>query len=339
MSVFDIDIINAFTDTLENAKKIVVIGHKNIDGDSLGASLAVSKFFKNKNKRTKVIVPDEIPRFFNWIDDLKDILIYEQAPWDAVDLISEADVIFMIDFSDFGRIDDLADSIQVADALKIVIDHHREPKEIADFMFVDTSSSSAAELVFDFLKIIDNDAINKEVAEYIYMGIASDTGNFMYDSVSSKTFATVSELLSHNIAKSKIVNGLFNNYPTSRLKFIGYLLHKNLNFIKNHKAAFITVSLNEKKQYDYKPGDLENLVNMPLSLAEVKFSILFTEYEDVVRLSLRSKGSFDVNKIARKFFSGGGHKNAAGGQINIPISEIHHYLEKNIDQIMKTGNE
>lgn len=337
-SVFDKDIINAFADTLENAKNIVVIGHKNIDGDSLGASLAVSEFFRRKNIKTKVIVPNEIPLFFNWVDDYNDILIYEKSPWNAVDFITDADVIFMIDFSDFSRIDDLADSVEVSKALKIVIDHHREPKEIADFMFVDINSSSAAELVYDFLKIIDNDVINKEVAEYIYMGIASDTGNFMYDSVTSKTFTTVSELLSYEINKSKIVNGLFNNFPTSRLKFIGYLLYKKLTFIEKYQTAYITISLKEKDEYGYKPGDLENLVNMPLSLAEVKFSILFTEDEDVLHLSLRSKGNFDVSNIARVFFRGGGHKNAAGGRINVSISQIPDFLDKNIEEIINAGN-
>ncbi|MBN2663407.1 MAG: bifunctional oligoribonuclease/PAP phosphatase NrnA [Bacteroidales bacterium] len=338
MSVFDLDIINAFTDTLGNAKNIVVIGHKNIDGDSLGASLAVSKFFKRKNIQTKVIVPNQVPLFFNWVDDFNDILIYEKSPWTAVDYITDADVIFMIDFSDFSRIDDLADSVEVSKALKIVIDHHREPKEIADFMFVDTNSSSAAELVYDFLKIIDNSNINKDVAEYIYMGIASDTGNFMYDSVTSKTFATVSELLSHDINKSKIVSGLFNNFPISRLKFIGYLLHKKLTFVEKYQTAYITISLKEKEQYGYKSGDLENLVNMPLSLAEVKFSILFTENDDGVHLSLRSKGNFDVSNIARVFFNGGGHKNAAGGRTSVLISQIPDFLDKNIDEIFRVGN-
>jgi len=338
MSVFDIDLINAFTDTLKNAKNIVIIGHKNIDGDCLGASLAVSEFFKRKNIKTKVIIPNEIPNFFNWIDNLNDILIYEQSPWEAVNYISEADVIFMLDFSDFSRIDDLSDSLQVAKGLKIVIDHHQEPKEIGDFMFVDPLSSSAAELVYDFLKIIDTKNINKDIAEFIYMGIASDTGNFMYDSATSKTFATVSELLAHKIDKSKIVNGLFNNYPISRLKFIGYLLNNKLNFIEKNNFAYISISLDEKEKFNYKPGDLENLVNMPLSLAKVKFSILFTEYEDGVRMSLRSKGDFDVNKIARRLFAGGGHKNAAGGRINVSINQIDEFLKNNIDEIVKTGN-
>jgi len=333
MDVFDKDIIDAFKDTLNKAKKIVVIGHKNVDGDCLGSTLSISKFFEKRGVETIVIIPNEIPGTFNWLKATEDILIYEHRPWDAVDHISVADVIFMVDFSDYGRIDDLADSIEVSNALKIAIDHHREPKEIADFMFVNHDCSSASEMVFEFLKIIDTDIIDTQIAEYLYMGIVSDTGSFMYDSANSKTFYAASELLKYNIDKTKIINGLFNNYPFNRLKFIGYLLDNKLEYIEKYNLAYIYVSNEDKEKFKYKPGDLENLVNMPLTISDIKFSILFLEAEKIVRVSMRSSGNIDVNKVSRKFFNGGGHKNAAGGRLDMSIEDALNYLNENIDSI------
>ena len=336
MNVLDSDIIDAFKDTLLKAKKIAIIGHKNIDADCLGASLAVSKFFSKLGCQTKIIVPDAIAELFAWLH-LQDIMIYNEAPWDAVSFINDSDVIFMLDFSDFGRIDDLADVIEVAKALKINIDHHREPKEIADFGFVDFNRSSASELVYEFLKIIDEKNIDKEIAEAVFMGIVSDTGSFKYDSANSETFLVAAELLKFDIDKSKIISGLFNNFTYDRLKLLGHSILNRIIYMPQKSAAFMYISNEDKQKYNYKDGDQENFVNMPLSINGVEFSALIFEAEDQVRISLRSVGDFDVNKVARRFFNGGGHKNASGGRSDLSFSQTVSFFEKNIDLIIETA--
>lgn len=337
MSLFDSDIILSIKESLINAKKIAIIGHKNIDGDCLGSTLAVERFFSKKNIQTQIIVPNKIPEFFNWIEKVKDIIIYEQNPLKADDFINFADIVFMLDFNDLGRIDDLADSIELTKSLKIIIDHHPQERENADFSFVDSKKSSAAELIFEFLKIIDSKNIDKKIAEYIYLGIVSDTGSFMYDSANSQTFKTASELLNFNINKSKIVNGLFNNYSFTRIKLIGHILDNNLVYLKEKNIAYIYISENEKKKFGYKSGDLENIVNIPLSISGVNFSVLFIETDKFVRVSLRSLGNFNVANIAAKFFNGGGHKNAAGGRLNFSINQTLDFFNSKINDIIKTG--
>lgn len=337
MKVFDIDIIDAFRDTLTKAKFIVIIGHKNTDADCLGSSFALSRFFNKKNVKTKIIIPDDIPVALNWLDNIDEVMIYEHAPWEAVNVITESDVIFMVDFSDFKRIDDLADSVEVSKALKINIDHHRDHKEIADFGFVDFNRSSASELVYEFLNILDKKNIDKQIAEYIYMGIVGDTGNFAYDSADSQTLKIASELLDYNIDKSKIINGLYNNYTFDRMTMLGHLLSKKMEYFPDKNFAFVSLSLNDQKQYNYQNGDHENMVNFPLSISDVRFSMLIFEKEDSVKVSLRSIGDFDVNKISRQFFDGGGHKNAAGGSSNKSLIDTINYIKNNIDEIIKIG--
>ncbi len=338
MNIFDPDIIEAFKDTLLKAEKIAVIGHKNVDADCLGASLAVSRFFDKLGCQSKIIIPDAVPELFGWLD-LPDILIYEQAPWDAVSFINDSDVIFMLDFSDFGRINELSDIVEVTKGLKINIDHHREPKEIADFAFVDYNRSSASELVYEFLKIVDEKNIDKEIAEAIFMGIVSDTGSFKYDSANSETFLVAAELLRFDIDKSKIISGLYNNYTFDRLKLLGYSIQNRIIYLPEKSTAFMYLSNEDKQKYNYKEGDQENFVNTPLSIKGILFSALILETEDDIKISLRSIGDFDVNKVARRFFNGGGHKNASGGRSDLPLKETVDFFQQNIDQIIEIATE
>jgi phosphoesterase RecJ-like protein len=333
--IFDTDIIDTFKNSLNEAKQICIIGHKNIDADSLGSALAIARFFEKKGIKTKIIAPDSLPDFFKWIDDLDKIITYELEPWEAVDFISFSDVIFFVDWGAYNRIGNLKDAVEISNSLKIMIDHHQEPQQIADFSFVDSSRSSAAELVYEFLKIIDKNNIDKKIAEYIYLGIVSDTGSFKYDSVDSQTFKTAAELLDYKINKSLIINKLYNNFSFDRLKFLGFVISNRLIYMPEKHIAYIYISEKDKKKFNYKNGDHENFVNWPLAISDVKMSALILETDNNVKISLRSTGNFDVNKIARKFFSGGGHKNAAGGKSELSFDDTLKMFQQNIDQMIQ----
>lgn len=338
MNIFNSEIIDSFKENLLNAKKISIIGHKNVDADCLGASLAVATFFKKKKCDVKIIIPDKIPDFFSWLN-LEDVLVFKQSKEIVDDFISQSEVVFMLDFGSLKRIDKLAEFVENSKALKINIDHHREPEKIADYSFVDINSSSASELVYDFLKIIDETNIDKEIAEYAFLGIVSDTGSFKYDSANSKTFSIAAELMNYKIDKNKIISGLFNNFSYNRLRLLGNSILNRIKYIPEKSSAYMYLTKEDKKEFDYKTGDHENFVNYPLSIDGVEFSMLFFDDFDGVKISLRSVGEFDVNKIARKYFNGGGHKNASGGRSNSNLKQTIEFFEKNIDEIIKTAKE
>ncbi len=333
--IFDPDIIDAFRDTIEKSKKITIVSHKNADADTLGCSLALSAFFNNKNIENTIIVPNALPDYFSWISDIDKIMIYENQPWDAVTVVQESDIIFMVDFNEWSRIEALADAIQVSKALKIVIDHHPEPQSIADFMFVDSKSSSAAQLVYQFMKIFDPNAIDKIVAEHIFMGIASDTGSFKYSSVTAETFEIAAELLKYGIDKDKIINGLFNNFSFDRLRLFGYIMSNETYHLKDKGITYMMLSKKIRNKFSYKKGDQENLVNWAMSVKGTRFGVIFVENDDVVRISFRSTGNFDVSKIAKQFYNGGGHRNASGGKSSLSLKETVENFVKNIDKLIE----
>lgn len=337
MEIFETEIMDAFRVKLENAQKISIIGHKNVDADCLGASMALQRFFTKKNVETKIIIPDEIPAFLNWLPYKDFTFVYNHSQNEVRSFLNESDFIFMVDFSNLRRIGDLEGVVEKIKVVKINIDHHREPQNIADFSFVEPERSSASELVFDFLKKIDKVNIDKQIAEYVFMGITSDTGNFAYSSAGSKTFSVASELLSFDIDKTKIINGLYNNHSYNRMKLMGYILANKMFYKSEKHFAYMVLSLEDQKKFEYKPGDHENFVNFPLSISDVNFAVLMFEQEDTVKISLRSIGNLNVNKISKKYFDGGGHLNAAGGRSDQNLEDTIAFFENNIDQILEIG--
>ncbi len=336
--LFEPKIIQKLQNLIMNSNKFVVIGHKNPDADCLGCTLALNYFFKELSKESIVIIPDEIPRFLKWTYKKENIRIYQNDKDTCEQLIKETDIIFLVDFNDTERAGNVSEAIKNSKKIKINIDHHQQPKDIADYAFIDPKSSSAAELVYNFIKHIAPEKINTQIAECVFLGIVGDTGSFMYDTVSSQTFSVTSELLTYNIDRTRIINGLYNNHSFDRLQLLGYMLaHKMIN-LKEKQTIVTSLSLNEQKKYRYKNGDHENFVNYPLQVKDNILSVFLFETNECVRLSLRSKGKFDVNKVANHFFNGGGHINASGGKLYLSVDESINYIIENIDEIIKIGN-
>lgn len=337
---FEQSVIKKIKEKINNSKNAVIITHKNADGDTIGSCLALNFYLKKMGLNVQTISPDAIPDFYNWIEDIDQIMVYEQQKNKVEHIIKDSDIIFMLDYSDLKRIGKLEPIVGQSNNIKIVIDHHPNSSKIADYMFVDSTYSSAAELLYDFLKNINKDIIDKKIAEYIFLGIASDTGSFRFDSAGYATFEKAAELLKYNVDKEKIMNGLFNNYTFDRLKLLGNMLSNNTVFLKDKHLTYMSISLEDKKKYNYKKGYHEFFVNWGLSIEDSYLAVLFVETEEKVRISLRSKGKkINVSKIAKTYYSGGGHFNASGGDSYKSLDETIKEFVKNIDEILKFSME
>jgi len=318
---------------LNESQSIVITAHKSPDGDAIGSSLALYHYLKKNNKDVSVIVPDSFPNFLMWMEDSSKILHFDSQTAEAEGIIEKADIIFSLDYNSLGRIGDLAEPLSKSSATKIVIDHHQDPKDFADHYIVDTMCCSTSQLIYEFIENLGElEKLDKTIGECIYCGIMTDTGSFRYPSTTSKTHRIIAHLIDLGVDGSKIHQEVFDNNTEDRLKLLGYALTEKMKVFPEQNAAYISLSQEELKRFSFKKGDTEGLVNYPLSIDGIKFTVLITEKEDKISMSFRSKDNFHVNKIANEHFNGGGHVYAAGGMLETSLEEAISEVEEVIKQ-------
>lgn len=307
--------IAALTELLQHPKQILITTHHKPDADALGSSLGLAGYLKKKGHQVTVITPSDYPAFLNWMEGNDDVLIYSAENDGLVHrLINQAEVIFCLDFSALCRINEMGEYIRQAPGVKVLIDHHLEPEDFAQIAFSDTSAAATAELVFEVIRDMGDQAlIDVQIGECLYAGIMTDTGSFRHPSTSRNVHLIIAELLHIGVNTSNIHRLIYDSHTEARLRFLGYVLKDKLRVLREYKTAFIAISAQELKDYDSKTGDTEGLVNFALSIEGVVFAALIIDRADAVKMSFRSVGEFSVNDFARKHFSGGGHRNAAGG--------------------------
>ncbi len=299
------------------AEKVVIVTHVSPDGDAVGSSLGLSHFLYSQGKRVHVIVPNAFPDFLRWMPGAKDIIRYDKYAEFANKLIEEADVICCLDFNALSRIDQMADAVAKSPARKLMIDHHPDPEAFCQITISHPEISSTSELVFRLICRLGNfEDIAKEIAECIYTGMMTDTGGFTYNSNSQETYFIISELLSKGIDKDEIYRKVYNTYSEGRLRLMGYVLYEKMQVFPPFHAALICLTKEEQKRFSYAKGDTEGFVNIPLSIKGIIFSDFFREdtEKELIKISLRSTGTFPCNRVATEYFNGGGHLNASGGE-------------------------
>ncbi len=301
----------------ERAEKIVIVSHVSPDGDAIGSSLGLYHFLNGLDKTVNVIVPNNFPDFLHWMPGAKDVIIYNRYKEFADKLIREADVICCLDFNVLSRIDEMEEAVKNSPARKMMVDHHLYPGDFCKIVISHPEISSTSELVFRLICQLGNFGdISKEGAECIYTGMMTDTGGFTYNSNDRDIYFIISELLSKGIDKDEIYRKVFNTYSEGRLRLMGYVLYEKMQVFPEFNAALIWLNRAEQKRFHYSKGDTEGFVNMPLSIKGIRFSAFLREdtEKDMIKVSLRSVGSFPCNQLAAEFFNGGGHLNASGGE-------------------------
>ncbi|MHB8261873.1 MAG: DHH family phosphoesterase [Bacteroidia bacterium] len=325
---------------VSKAATISIVTHVNPDGDAMGSSLGLYHYLKSKNKNVKVIVPNAFPDFLAWMPNSKQVMVFEGNEEAVKKQVSKSEVVFILDFNNYKRIDMLGELIKNSFARKVVIDHHQKPDTCFDFYFHDEKASSTCELIYDFICGIDSKkVVDKKMATCLYTGIMTDTGSFRFASTTQKTFQVASALIEAGAQNAAIYANVYDDYTQHRLKLLGYCLHEKLVFIPEYNAAYMALSEEELKKFGFKKGDSEGIVNYALSVKGIELSAFFSEKEGAIRISFRSKNKFDVNNFARTNFNGGGHINAAGAtsllSLNDTVSKFIELLPKYKAELFK----
>lgn len=328
------DFISALQKQLQTPQKIVVIPHKNPDGDALGSTLAWMLFLQKNKHDAVVISPNDYPDFLKWMPAQDQILIFSQNESSVENKIQEADLIFTLDFNSLSRIDQLGSLVADSKAIKVMIDHHQEPDSYAQLMYSDIEMSSTCEMIYKLIHTLDASSITPEIASCLYTGIMTDTGSFRFPSTTAATHKAIAHLIECGADGTAIHQNIYDSSSFNRLKLLGIAL-SNLNQIPGLPIVYIQLTQKELNSCDYKKGDTEGFVNYGLSLDGVVFSCIMIENENEgkIKMSFRSKGDFSVNDFARTYFEGGGHHNAAGGMSTTSMEETVQRFKKAVEEV------
>ena len=327
--------ILAIQNLLASPKNVAIIPHRSPDGDAMGSTLALYHFLKKLNHKPVVISPNEIPNYLNWLPSSDTVLVYEKDKELCGEKILQADLVFTLDFNALHRTGEMEQVLSQVSNPIIMVDHHQKPDSYATITYSDTSFGSTCEMIFNLIAFLDQkEQLDKTIATCIYCGITTDSGSFRYPSTTSKTHKIVAELLDLGIDNSEIHNLLFDNNSAERLQLIGRSL-QNIKVFPQYKTSYITISQQELDTFGYEKGDTEGIVNYGLTIKGINFTAIFIEHSDenIIKISFRSQGSFDVNAFAREHFCGGGHINAAGGKSYDTLKATTDKFEKLISKI------
>jgi phosphoesterase RecJ-like protein len=320
---------------LSEPKRIVIVAHYNPDGDAIGASLALKIYLQQINHSVHILTPNSYPTFLEWMPLSETIIQATENQQQCMEEIQAADIIFCLDFNSFSRVGILQTALEEATATKVLIDHHIDPATSFDIMYSSTEkTSSTCELIYNFITdMMDGRKyMNKQIAECLYVGIITDTGSLSYSCNNESTYHVLGNLFRYGIDGETIHRKVYDTYSESRIRLLGHCLIERLVVLEQFASSFIYLTKEDLINYNYKQGDIEGIVNYGLSIETIRFTALFSEREDRVRISFRSKGNFNVNDFARRHFNGGGHKNASGGNsymsMEATIEEFKSLLEQ-----------
>ena len=336
--IFSAAEIAAASELINQSTHVVILTHMSPDGDAMGSSLAMRHFLESLGKQVAVIVPNSFPDFLAWMPGAQEIVRFDKHRDKAELLIAMADVVFAMDYNALSRVDDMGPLIEKTKAKKVLVDHHLQPAQFCDLDFSFPQLSSTCEVVFRLIQAMGGyDVLTKAACECIYAGMMTDTGCFSYGPCTQEVYLIISMLMQKEINKDRIYNKVFNNYSEGRLRLMGYVLYEKMRVFPEHHAALITLSREEMARFDFVKGDTEGLVNIPLQIKGVHFSAFLREdtEKDLIRVSLRSQGTFPCNKFAAKYFNGGGHLNASGGQHGGTLLEAIEVFEKALEEFPK----
>ena len=327
--------IQAITELLASPKKIAIIPHRSPDGDAMGSTLGLYHFLLKLNQQPVVIAPNDFPEFLAWLPASESVLVYENDRVNCTQILNDAELVFTLDFNALHRTGEMEQVLNKLTVPMIMIDHHQLPDTYATFTYSDTSFGSTCEMIYNFIVLLNQKSlIDKTIATCLYTGILTDSGGFRFPKTTGTTHRIVAEFIELGVENTEIPTLLFDNNSYERLQLLGRAL-QNMKVLFDKKTSYISLSQKELDEFNYVKGDTEGIVNYGLTIKGIVFAAIFIEHRDenIVKISFRSQGDFDVNQFAREHFNGGGHINAAGGKSNDSLANTIKKFEQIVSKI------
>ncbi|MBO6117639.1 MAG: DHH family phosphoesterase [Bacteroidales bacterium] len=321
-----------FQQYIAECNRITIITHYNPDGDAIGSTVALYNYFKLIMKDVHLVIPNYLPYSIEFLVSQTEYTIAEAEFKKAKKRLQETDLLIIADMNANQRAgENLEKVLNEMQCPKVLIDHHIGPQQF-DLNFSFPDASSTCEVVWNVLyRLSKKKVFPINISEPLYAGIMTDTGSLSFSCNAPELYIVISNLLKSGIKANKINQKIFDTYTHDRLNLLGFAISKKLRVFEKQRAAFISISAAELKKFNYKPGDLEGVVNYCLKLENVDFCALLSERDNKIRMSFRSKSEdIDVNKFANKYWKGGGHIMAAGGKSFLSLEETVKILTNQI---------
>lgn len=333
------EFIQKFRELTGSARHPVVITHYDPDGDAVGSALGMALYLEKKvQDKVPVLIPNTDPAFLQWLPGHDQIVFYDHDPETCTRVIRSSDLILLVDFNVKNRLKKMEPCVFTSRIPSVLIDHHPDPDMPSILVISDTERSSTAELIYDLIiGCGDAGLIDTRIAVNLFTGIMTDTGCFSYNASRPRTFEITAQLLQYPFSKDTVYRNVYDFYSEQRMRLMGYCLHQKMKVIPECRTAYISLTRKELEDFRHEPGDTEGFVNLPFSIRGTLVTALFTEKDDHVKISFRSRGTFAVNTFAGRYFSGGGHYHAAGGEYPLPleaaIQKFTELIQKHKDEI------
>ena len=321
--------MNSFDEISKVLKKnnnFLITSHINLDGDGIGSELAFYSILKKLKKKAIILNQGKLPKVYDYLPGVNKVQYLKDNYIDTKSI----DVGIALDCSNVKR---MGKTYEIFRNIKTVIniDHHASNENFGDLNYVDSSVSSVGEIIYELIRYIDIDLLDKDISTCLFTSILTDTGSFRYSNVSSKTFNIAADLTSFGIKPHLIAANIYNRNTYPGLKLLGEAL-STLEVTDSNYVSWLTITrkmLNNTKAND---EEIEGIIDVATTLDNTEVSILFRETKDnKIKISFRSKGNFDVNKFAGKF-NGGGHPNAAGCLCS---GKMYKIKDKILSELMK----
>ena len=320
--------------------RAAIVSHTNPDGDAVGSSLAWAGALRALGHEATCIVPNKYPYFLDWMPGIEEVVVFRNdTEGRAARALAEADLIFCLDFNAVSRLEILSDTLSAnTSARRILIDHHLSPDEGFDLMFSYPGASSTCYIMYRLIEaLFGTEAITQQMAEALYVGMMTDTGNFAFSSLTPGLFRAVATLVERGVHVPTVYNNVYNAYTEGRARLFGYAINRKMQLIEDGTVAYMSLMEHEMRRFGFQQGDSEGFVNYALTIKKMKMSAMFLAHRKFIRVSLRSRGDVDVNLFARKYFNGGGHKNAAGGKSYDTMEETIARYVRSVREFAEDG--
>ena len=320
--------------------RAAIVSHTNPDGDAVGSSLAWAGALRALGHEATCIVPNKYPYFLDWMPGIEEVVVFRNdTEGRAARALAEADLIFCLDFNAVSRLEILSDTLSAnTSARRILIDHHLSPDEGFDLMFSYPGASSTCYIMYRLIEaLFGTEAITQQMAEALYVGMMTDTGNFAFSSLTPGLFRAVATLVERGVHVPTVYNNVYNAYTEGRARLFGYAINRKMQLIEDGTGAYMSLMEHEMRRFGFQQGDSEGFVNYALTIKKMKMSAMFLAHRKFIRVSLRSRGDVDVNLFARKYFNGGGHKNAAGGKSYDTMEETIARYVRSVREFAEEG--